>query len=87
MESMVAIIGAAAAIMMPVGYAKHAPDGAHRSANAGADRTTYHFADRTGRPAPLIRPLLCAAYDALSVGDVRNGEQSESDAGNGKSRA
>ena len=83
---MVAIVGAAAAIMMPVGYAKHAPDGAHRSANAGTDRTTYHFADRTGRPAPLIRPLLRAAYDALSVGDVRNGEQRESDAGNGKNR-
>ena len=73
--------------MMPIGYAKHAPDGAHRSTNAGSDRATYHFADRTGRPATLIRPLLRAAYDALSVGDVGNGQPRESDAGSGKSQA
>ena len=73
--------------MMPVGYAKHAPDGAHRSANAGTDRATYHFADRTRRPATLIRPLLRAAYDALSVSDVGNGQPRESDAGSGKSQA
>ncbi len=81
------IVEAAAAIMMPVGYAEHAPDGAHRSANAGADRATYHFADRACRPATLIRPLVRAAHDALSVGDVGNGQPRESDAGSGKNQA
>ena len=82
-----AIVEAAAAIVMAVGYAEHAPDGAHRAANAGAARATYHFADRAGRPATLIRPLLRAAYDALSMGNEGNGEPRESDAGSGKNQA
>jgi hypothetical protein len=58
---------------------KHAIHRAHRTADTRADRTTDDGTDRTGRPAALARPLLGTADDALSVPEMRDREQSESE--------
>ena len=39
-----------------IGNSEHAPDGAFRAADAGADRATYHATDRAGDPVTFVAP-------------------------------
>ena len=47
--------------VMPLGYAEHALDRAHRAADAGADCASNHPADGPGDPVALTGALLGAA--------------------------
>jgi hypothetical protein len=51
-ETVVAIVEAAAVIMTPIGDPKHAIYGAHGATDAGADRAANHAADRAGSRLP-----------------------------------
>jgi len=73
-----AIVKAAAAIAA-IGNPEHTLDGAHRTANAGADRTADHSTHRTGRPVAFIGPLLRSAHDTLGMPDMGRGEQGDSE--------
>src|SRR5258705_9643897 len=77
-ETTVAVVIAAAAIAA-IGNSEHAVDGAHRAADAGADRAANHTAHGAGDPASLVRTLLRPAHDALGMNDMGNHEQCEHD--------
>ena len=61
--------------------AEHAFDGAHRAADAGADRATHHAADRAALRGCLPAEPSCAPRDdALSIPELRHRQQREASA-------
>src|ERR1700722_14243907 len=83
-ETIVASVEAAAAIMTAVGNTEHAVHGAHRAADTSADCAANHAADRTGNPVTLVGSLLGAANDALRMPELGDREQDERQSGDGK---
>src|SRR5258705_3368493 len=77
-ETTVAVVIAAAAIAA-IGNSEHAVDGAHRAADAGADRATNHTAHGAGDSASFVGTLLRPAHDTLGVTDIGNDKQCEHD--------
>jgi hypothetical protein len=75
MESVVAVIKAAAMIMMPIRNPEHAIHRANGAADTSADRAANHATYRTGHAIAFRRTFLRTADDALGVPDVGDGEQ------------
>jgi len=70
MESIVAIIKAAAVIMMPIRNPEHAIYRANGAADTSADRAANHTTYRAGHAITFRRAFLRTAHDALGVPDM-----------------
>ncbi len=73
----VAIVEAAAAIAA-IRNSEYAIHGAHRTPNAGTDRSANKPAHRTGGPVALVRALLRAAHNTLRMPELGDRQQCKS---------
>src|SRR5258705_7261428 len=79
-KGMVGVVIAAATIATPIAAirdSEHALDGAHRAADAGADRAANHPTHGAANPVAFVSTLLRAAHDALRMTDMGDREQRE----------